>query len=128
VTEPVFLLDTNICIYLLKDATGPAASRLADCVRGSVAASTVTLAELLRGPRADEAAALEAIGAMFEAIGLLPFDEEAARAYARLPFRRGTFDRLIAAQALARGMVLVTNNERDFADVSGLRIVNWARS
>ena len=126
-TEPVFLLDTNICIYFLQDASSPAASRLANCTPGSVAASTVTLAELLRGPRAHETAALEAIKAMFEAIRLLPFDEEAARAYARVPFRRGTFDRLIAAQALSRDLILVTNNERDFADLTGLRIENWAR-
>ena len=126
-TEPVFLLDTNICIYFLQDASGPAASRLANCTPGSVAASTVTLAELLRGPRAHETAAREAIAAMFEAIRLVPFDEEAARAYARVPFRRGTFDRLIAAQALSRDLILVTNNERDFADVTGLRIENWAR-
>jgi tRNA(fMet)-specific endonuclease VapC len=57
----------------------------------------------------------------------MPFDEAAARAYARVPFRRGKLDRLIAAHALALDIVLITNNERDFADVHGLQTVDWAR-
>lgn len=58
---------------------------------------------------------------------VVPFDEAAARAYARVPFRRGKLDRLIAAHALALDIVLVTNNERDFADVPGLKTEDWTR-
>ncbi|MEO9129659.1 MAG: PIN domain-containing protein, partial [Sphingomonas sp.] len=58
-------------------------------------------------------------------IPILDFDEAAARAYATLPFRRGRFDRLLAAHALSLGAVLVTNNERDFADIPGLVVENW---
>jgi len=60
-----------------------------------------------------------------EEIILLPFDESAARAYARLPFKRVSFDRLIAAHALSLGLTLVTSNETDFADVPGLKVENW---
>ena len=58
-------------------------------------------------------------------IPVLAFDQAAGRAYAGLPFKRGRFDRLIGAHALSRGLTLVTNNERDFADIPGLKIENW---
>ena len=61
----------------------------------------------------------------FSRIPILPFDRQAAIAYAQLPFRRGSFDRLIAAHALAGGLTLVTNNERDFAGVADLKLENW---
>jgi tRNA(fMet)-specific endonuclease VapC len=126
VTEPLFLLDTNICVYVLKDASSKPALRLGECSPGSVAASAITLGELLVGTRQFGAAAVDAVRAMFDEIRLIPFEADSARAYASFPFRRGRFDRLIAAQALARNLVLVTNNVRDFADVPGLRIENWA--
>jgi tRNA(fMet)-specific endonuclease VapC len=56
---------------------------------------------------------------------VLPFDEAAARAYARLPFKRGRFDRLLAAHALSLDLTVITNNERDFSDIAGLRVENW---
>ena len=56
---------------------------------------------------------------------MLPFEEVAAEAYQLVPFRRGRFDRLIAAHALALGLTVVTNNEEDFADIPGLAIENW---
>jgi tRNA(fMet)-specific endonuclease VapC len=127
VTNATFLLDTNICIYVLRDADGPEAARLGQCFPGSVAASTVTLAEILRGIAPDDGALRSSVDALFGVVDLLPFDEGAARCYASIPFRRGTFDRLIAAQALARNLILVTNNERDFVDVDGLRVENWTR-
>ena len=62
---------------------------------------------------------------LFEAFPALPFDAEAARVYARVPFRRGKFDRLIGAHALALGLTVITSNEADFADIPGLRVENW---
>ena len=56
---------------------------------------------------------------------MLPFDERDAEAYAVLPFRRGRFDRLLAAHAVSRDLALITNNEADFADIAGLRVENW---
>jgi tRNA(fMet)-specific endonuclease VapC len=60
-------------------------------------------------------------------VPVLPFDAAAAEVYARLPFRRGSFDRLIAAHALALDLVLVTDNVADYADVPGLKVENWVR-
>jgi tRNA(fMet)-specific endonuclease VapC len=56
---------------------------------------------------------------------MLPFDEAAAREYAKLPFKRARFDRLLAAHALSLGATIITNNEGDFADVPGLKVENW---
>ena len=57
---------------------------------------------------------------------MLAFDAAAARVHAELPFLRGSSDRLIAAHALSLGLILVTNNERDFKDLSALKVENWA--
>src|SRR3546814_11281224 len=67
----------------------------------------------------------ETLEAFIEAIPLLPFDEAAAREYARLPFKRARFDRLLAAHASSLGVAIITNNESDFADVPGLAVENW---
>jgi tRNA(fMet)-specific endonuclease VapC len=120
VAEPAFLLDSNICIYVLGDAASAAAIRLSECVPGSAVTSAIVHAELLR--KAPEAADFEAF---FDVVPVLPFDSAAARAYAAIPFKRGTFDRLIGAHALSRGLTLVTNNVRDYDDIPGLRLENW---
>jgi tRNA(fMet)-specific endonuclease VapC len=125
VADPSFLLDSNICIYVLADAEGPAAKRLGAAVPGSVVTSMIACAEVLRGIGPAERAALASADRLFELVPPLPFNVDAAHAYARLPFRRARFDRLIAAHALALGLTLVTNNERDFADIPGLKVENW---
>lgn len=126
-TEPSFLLDTNICIYVLADADSLVARRLADCALGSAVASVITHAELLPGVRSAGAEEEAKLSRFFQRVPVLPFGTAEAEAYARLPFRRGVFDRLIAAHALSLGLTLVTNNPRDFADVPDLRIENWAK-
>ena len=118
--EPAFLLDSNICIYVLGDAASPAAERLGACAPGSVVTSAIVYAEILRG--APKGVDFEAF---FKVVPILPFDADAARVYAEIPFRRGTFDRLIGAHALSRDLVVVTNNVRDYSDIPGLRIENW---
>lgn len=125
-SEPLFLLDSDICIYALRGQNAPLRARLAEQPTGTVAISAITLAEVGVGYGADIEKA-EELEAFLEDIDMLPFDDAAARAYAALPFRRGSFDRLIAAHALATGRILVTNNERHFVDLPDLRTENWAR-
>jgi tRNA(fMet)-specific endonuclease VapC len=123
VAESAFLLDTNICIYLLEGRSEAAARRVSECPFGSLVTSAVVYAEvMIRAERLDKVA--EAC-AFFAQIPVLPFDIEAGNTYSRLPFKRGSYDRLIAAQALALGLVLVTSNKADFADVPGLKVENW---
>jgi tRNA(fMet)-specific endonuclease VapC len=127
VIEPRYLIDTNICIDVLADADSSAARRLGGCVPGSAVVSAITFAEVLLGVARGSAKEVATARALFELVPVVPFDETAAAAYARLPFRRGSFDRLIASHALSLGLTLVTNNPRDFADVPDVRVENWAQ-
>ena len=88
-----------------------------------LATSAITYAEVMVG--ISDKRKLPFTTALFDSAPVLPFDEAAAAVYATLPFRRGSYDRLIAAHALSLNLTLVTNNERDFADVPGLRVENW---
>lgn len=124
-TEPAFLLDANICIYVLADPDGAATRAVEACDEDMVVTSSIAYAEVMRGIPASDIAAIAQASAFFKVITPLPFDLLAAEHYARLPFRRARFDRLIAAHALALGLTLVTNNAKDFADIPGLKIENW---
>jgi tRNA(fMet)-specific endonuclease VapC len=121
--DPLFLLDSNICIYLLQGGVATLNARVRAQPRGSLAVSAISYAEVRLGIRAPEAE--RALQGFLRDVQLLPFDAAAAEAYARLPFRRARLDRLIAAQALAVGLTLITNNERDFADIPDLKLENW---
>lgn len=127
VTDPAFLLDTNICIYLLEGLSEPARDRVQECTPGQIVTSAVVFAELMRGIDGSDPRALAAVEAFFGLFEPLPFDRAAAQIYARIPFKRGRFDRLIAAHALSLDLTVVTANEADFADIPGLCIENWTR-
>lgn len=87
--------------------------------------SAVSYAEIVLGMELGKPPTPEALAALVEVVPVLPFDVVAARSYARLPFKRASFDRLLAAHALSIGAVVVTNNEGDFADVPLLVVENW---
>jgi tRNA(fMet)-specific endonuclease VapC len=120
-----YLLDANICILMLAGGSKILAQRIADCDAGDLGVSVVVFAELALGSHRGRPPPPEVLDGLIEQVELLPFDEAAARAYASLPFRRGSFDRLAAAHALALDLTLVTSNERDFADIPELKIENW---
>jgi tRNA(fMet)-specific endonuclease VapC len=93
-----------------------------------VVTSAIAYAEVMRKVPEDDPIKIAQAEAIFRVVTILPFDAAAARAFGAIPFKRGTFDRLIAAHARALGLIFITNNERDFTDVAGLKIENWARS
>ena len=99
--------------------------RLAECEPGDAALSAISYAEIVLGMEQGKPPTPEALALMIEVVPVLPFDDAAAKAYAKLPFKRARFDRLLAAHALSIGAVVVTNNEADFADVPGLVVENW---
>lgn len=129
---PRYMLDTNMCIYLMKSQPEQVARRFSACAVGDVVMSAITYAELHYGVAAakDPARENENLQALVEMIPVLPFDMAAAAAYG--PVRMATrerkadhLDKLIAAQAIATETILVTNNVRDFAAYPGLSIENW---
>lgn len=125
--EPRVLLDSNICIYLIEGLSDAVRRRAETFAPGEVVTSAIAFAEVMKGVDDDDPAALAHVEAFFDVVPVLPFGAEAALEYRRLPFKRGSFDRLIAAHCLALRLPIVTNNDRDFADVAGLRIENWTR-
>ena len=124
-TEPRFLLDTNICVYLAENLSETLVKRVEACELGELAISSIAFAEFARGIDWSRPGAKDGVYRLFKLIPILPFDRNAALAYASLPFARHRFDRLIAAHALGIGATLITNNEGDFAGVPGLKVENW---
>lgn len=129
---PRFMLDTNMCIYLMKKQPEQVAKRFAQCYVGDVVMSAITYAELEYGVSVSASRARERrnLAALIEDIPVVPFDAAAAEAYG--PIREATrerkkdhLDKLIAAHAVALDVVLVTNNERDFASYPGITLENW---
>ena len=129
-----YMLDTNICIYLLQRQPVAVFDRFAQLDVGAVVMSCLTLAELRCGAASrsanDRQRDMAALDALIEDIPALPFDTEAAGVFAELAARsklrrNQSIDNLIAAHAISVGATLVTNNERDFRGYAGLQVENW---
>ena len=130
-----FLLDTDTCIYALKQNDAVLA-RLLATQREDVAISAITEAELRTGAAksASPAKTLALIENFLDPLTILDFTSDDAIAYAtvRAKLERagtpiGPLDTLIAAQAIARKLTVVSNNEREFRRVAGLTVENWLR-
>jgi tRNA(fMet)-specific endonuclease VapC len=129
-----YLLDTDTCIYVLKQR--PAVlERMLSHGRSDVAVSVITEAELRTGAAKSSAPVktMRLVENFLRPLMLVEFTSEDAVSYPGLRARLqragtpiGPFDTLIAAQALSRKLILVTNNEREFGRVAGLRLENWA--
>ena len=129
-----YMLDTNICIYIMQRRPSEVAARLNELYYGDAVLSAVTLAELSAGVELQFATRPQnekALADLLEDLPVLPFDQRAAATYGRLRAavpgrRRDALDPFIAAHAVAVGTTLVTNNEGDFAGYPGLNVENWA--
>lgn len=134
--KPKFMLDTNICIYLMKHQPPQVRARFAECFVGDVVISAITLAELEFGVACSgEAQAHNQVllDSLLEDILVAPFETQAARAYGPLRAanrerNKDALDKLIAAHALSLGVTLVTNNQADFKSYTGLNVENWVNS
>ena len=120
-----YLIDANVAVYAMEGGYPALSARMAECEQGDIAISVISYAEVAYGTYVGKPPSEEVLDAFVAAIPLVAFNEHAARAYAKLPFKRARFDRLLAAHALSIGAVVVTNNEGDFADVPGLVVENW---
>jgi tRNA(fMet)-specific endonuclease VapC len=129
------MLDTNICIYAMKNKPEAVLQRFKENLRHGLCISAITLAELQHGveksanPEKNAAALIQ----FLSILTVLPFDDLAAVEYGEIcaDLQRkgapiGTMDMLISAHARCEGLALVTNNVREFERVPGLEIENWA--
>ncbi len=130
-----FLLDTNIVSDLIRRPRGLVANRIASVGESEVATSIIVAAELRYGAAKKNSPRLSMrLHQVLGALEVLSFEPPADETYGALRARLqeagtliGPNDLLIAAQALALDMILVTANEREFARVEGLKVENWLR-
>ena len=128
------LLDTNICIYLIKKRPPSVLKRLDTLPAGTVAISSITVAELEFGVQKSRYPSQnqQALEQFLLPLTILDFDQEGARTYGKIRAwletrgkTIGALDMLIAAHALSKGLPLATNNVREFSRVPGLKVLNW---
>ena len=130
-----YMLDTNICIYVMKKKPENVLRRFREELDGGICISSITLAELEYGTKhsSDPVKNEQALLRFLAPLSVLPFGAAAASEYGEVRAylqSRGTpigpLDMLIAAHARAEGMTLVTNNMREFERVPELDLENWA--
>lgn len=129
---PRYMLDTNMCIHLMKNQPAEVARRFSQCYVGDVVMSAITLAELRCGVAvsADPAREQANLDDLIEDIPAVPFDARAAMASGpiRLASResnKNPLDQLMAAHAVALDVTVVTNNIKGFARYPGVKTDNW---
>jgi tRNA(fMet)-specific endonuclease VapC len=131
---PRFMLDTDTCSFILKRSSQTVLRRLQTVSVSEVCISVITKSELLYGVQLSPRARQDniAVDAFLRHVAVLDFPDEAAAHYAEIRAELkmrgqpiGANDLLIAAHARCLGLVLVTNNVREFGRVPGLIVENW---
>jgi tRNA(fMet)-specific endonuclease VapC len=129
-----FLLDTNICIYIIKKKPSQVLQKFQSLPSETVAVSSLTVAELKYGvyksqfPERNQTA----LSQFLSPLQIIKFNEDAADYYGKIRAdleKRGqvigAMDILIAAHALSLDIILVTNNSKEFSRIPHLKIENW---
>ena len=128
------LLDTNICIYIIKQQPAAVLRRFLEYQVGDIGISSITLSELRYGvaKSAHQDKNTKALDEFIIPLEVVSFDEEAAHVYGdiRAALEKagtpiGAMDMLIAAHAVSLGIPLVTNNTREFERVHSLKTIDW---
>lgn len=131
-----YMLDTNICIYAIKHKPDTVIRKFLSHDPEELCISAITYAELMHG--VEKSMAVErnriAMSLFLSPITILQFDERAAEEYGRIKAeleKKGTpigpMDTLIAGHAKSRGLIIVTNNTREFNRVVGLTVEDWTQ-
>ncbi len=131
-----YMLDTNICIYLVKKQPSQVLEKLTSLDIKDVCVSAITVGELQYGvaksqfPEKNKMALLQFLAPLT----ILPFDSKAALDYGNIRANLetkgtpiGPYDALIAAHAVSSNCILVTNNIKEFQCVSHLKVENWVK-
>jgi tRNA(fMet)-specific endonuclease VapC len=131
-----YLIDTNICIYVMNKRPIDVIKRFKQFNPGEIGISTITVSELQYGVaksthRKENQHRLDEFIAPLE---ILVYDEIAARTYGDIRFQLekrgkliGPLDILIAAHALSQNLIMVTNNDREFKRIKNLEVENWTK-
>jgi tRNA(fMet)-specific endonuclease VapC len=131
-----YMLDTNICIYIIKQKPQNVIRRFREAKISEIGVSSITLSELEYGVMKSTKPEQNrmALAQFMAPIEIPAYDDAAAQHYGEIRDylgRQGTpigsLDMLIAAHALSLNAVLITNNEREFKKVSNLKIENWTK-
>ena len=129
----MFLLDTNICIYVINHKPAQVFEKFRQFQLGELAISSITASELAFGvEKSGSMRNKQALNKFLAPLEILPYDEQAIWHYAQLRHQLqssgqliGSLDMLIAAHALALDCALVTNNTKVFGRIDGLKLENW---
>jgi len=130
-----YMIDTNICIYLIKKKPEKVLRHFKTHAIGDIGISSITLAELRYGVEKSQHVQKnrEALYEFLLPLEIADFDDEAAASYGtvRVALEKagtpvGSMDMLIGAHALSLGAILVTNNVREFKHIKGLNIADWS--
>lgn len=130
-----FMLDTNICIYIIKQKPQKVLKHFRDHSVGDIGISSITLAELQYGVAKSlhSQKNQEALNEFVLPLEIAHFAENAAKVYGEVRANLekagkpiGSMDMLIGAHALSLGAALVTNNTTEFRQIKGLKVVDWS--
>jgi tRNA(fMet)-specific endonuclease VapC len=136
-TLPLYLLDTDTCIFLMRSEHPTLAAHAQSIPIQQQVMSAVTFAELTSGVQASASAKRKQNQAVLDSLalnlGVLDWPQEAAQHYAEIRFdlkkrgaQLGATDFMIAAHALTLGATVITTNIKDFGRVKGLKVESWA--
>ncbi|HWM66611.1 MAG TPA: type II toxin-antitoxin system VapC family toxin [Steroidobacteraceae bacterium] len=128
-----YLLDTHILADLIKNPSGRVQQRIVEVGEENICTSIIVACELRFGARKKNAPMLTArIERLLQTVEVLPLDGDVDRTYAEVRAMlegigrpSGANDMLIGAHALNEDCILVTNNESEFARITGLTVENW---
>ncbi len=129
-----FLIDTNICIYIMNCRPFAVIQKFKQIEIGRIGISSISVSELYYGVSKSgrEKQNLKRLEEFLMPFEILPYDETASKYYGDIRFQLekqgkiiGPLDMLIAAHALSQNLVLITNNEKEFKRIPSLKVENW---
>lgn len=131
-----YMLDTNICIALIRQKPQSVIQHVVACTPGDIALSSITVAELAHGAYKSNQTQknLQALEQLTLPLEVVDFDQRASIAYGQIRAMLeeqgniiGSMDLLIGAHALSLGLILITNNTREFERIPNLKLEDWLK-
>jgi tRNA(fMet)-specific endonuclease VapC len=129
-----YMLDTNICIYIIKKKPEKVFEKFCSLKPGDICISVVTLAELQFGIEKSQNKERNKLALVYflAPVEIIPFSEKAAVSFGKIRAELeqkgsiiGAYDMMIAAHCMSEGLALVSNNISEFKRIDGLKLENW---